>query len=419
MRYPRMFRIAQKFDAPVVEDIPHAVRQEIRKLRPEAKIKSGQTVAISAGSRGIANIAIIVKTMVEELKRIGARPFIVPAMGSHGGGTAEGQRGILEHYGLTEEALDAPIKASMEVVQVGRTEDGISVHFDRYASEADHVVVFNRVKPHTGFSGEIESGLMKMMLIGLGKHEGAIVYHKAIVHHTFDRIVRTVGRLVLSKCPIAFGLATLENGYDQTAKIAALHPEQFEEEEKKLQSQAKTWMPKLPFMEADLLIVDKMGKDISGAGMDTNVIGRKYNEHKAAPDEYPKILRIFVRDLTEESHGNAAGLGLAEFTTTRLVENVDHHATFVNCITGSHPAAASIPIYYDTDRKILDVALSTIGLVESEQARVIRIKNTLDLGEVEVSEVYGDQIEARDDLKIISEPQEMAFDEARNLSPFH
>lgn len=415
MPYPRMLRLRQHFETPVVEDVPAEVHRQIEQLNLSSRITPGGTVAISAGSRGIANIDLILRATVDALKALGARPFIVPAMGSHGGGTAEGQRGVLAHYGITEETMGCPVRATMEVVQVGITEDNIPVHFDKYASEADHVVVLNRVKPHTGFSGEIESGMMKMMLIGLGKHQGAIVYHKAIVHHSFDRIVRTVGRLVLEKCPILFGLGTVENGYDQTARIAAVEPERLEEMDRELQRQAKAWMPHVPFPTGDLLIVDEMGKDISGSGMDTNVIGRKYHDHKAAEDEYPKITRIFVRDLTPHTEGNAAGLGLSEFTTRRLVEKIDYHATYINVLTGIHPSSGSISLHYDTDREVLDAALGTIGLIEPEDARIMRIKNTLELGEVEVSEAYLKEVESREDLEILIPPREMAFDEEGNL----
>ena len=416
MPYPRMLRLRQHFDAPIVEDVPAEVHRQIDRLNLDAKINPGESVAISAGSRGIANMDRILRATVDALKALGARPFIVPAMGSHGGGTAEGQREVLARYGITEETMGCPVKATMEVVRIGTTEDNIPVHFDRYASEADHVVVLNRVKPHTGFSGEIESGMMKMMLIGLGKHRGAIVYHKAIVHHSFDRIVRTVGRLVLEKCPILFGLATVENGYDQTARIAAVESERLEEMDRELQKQAKAWMPRLPFRTGDLLIVDEMGKEISGAGMDTNVIGRKYHDHRAAEEEYPKVTRIFVRDLTEHTEGNAAGLGLSEFTTRRLVEKIDFHATYINVLTGMHPSSGSIPIHFDTDREVLDAALGTIGLIEPEDARVMRIKNTLELGEVEVSEAYLKEMEGRDDLEVLIPPREMAFDEKGNLA---
>jgi hypothetical protein len=418
MEYPKMFRVRQKFDAPTLKDIPAAVRSEIRRINPGGKIKAGETVAITVGSRGVANVDVIARAIVQEMKAIGAKPFIVPAMGSHGGGTAEGQAGVLARYGVTEETMGCPIKASMEVVEVGRTDFGMPVYFDKFAYEADHVVVFNRVKPHTGFRGEIESGLFKMMLIGLGKHKGASLYHKAIVHHSFDVIVKAVGQMVLTKCHVAFGLATLENGYDKTAMVKAVRPEEFQTVEKELQKKAKEWCPKLPFKTADILIVDEMGKDISGAGLDTNVIGRKGNDRVAQPDEWPKVLHIFVRDLTEKTHGNAVGIAFASFTTRRLVEKIDRNSTYINAVTGQHSSSAHVPMYYDTDREALDIAFVSIGLTEPPNAKAMWIKNTLDLTEVEASEAYWKEVQGRPDLEILSELRPIRLEADGNLPSF-
>lgn len=417
MEYPEMFRIRQILDAPTLSDVPQAVRDEIQTIRPGQKIHSGDSVALAVGSRGIANIDTIVKTVVEEVQALGAQPYIVPAMGSHGGGTAEGQIDVLAGYGITEGTMGIPIRSSMEVIQIDMTDFGMPVYFDKNASEADHVVVINRVKPHTGFAGEIESGLMKMMLIGLGKHKGALVYHRAIIHHSFDKIVRTVGRIVREKMPIAFGVAILENGYDETAQITVLDSDDFEEGEKELQKQAKVWCPKLPFEEADLLIIDEMGKNISGTGMDTNVIGRKQNDRIAVGNERPRLLRIFVRDLTEATHGNATGIGLAEFTTDRLVGKMDKNATYINAMTGQHVSAASTPMHYPTDREVLEVALRSIGLVEPHEAKVLWIRNTLDLGEIEASICYLAETEQRSDLEVVSEPRPLDVGPDGNLPP--
>ena len=416
--YPNMFRIRQHFDAPRIDDIASAVRGEIAKIDPRATIKPGQTVAIAAGSRGVANIDTIIKTIVEEMQAIGASPYIVPAMGSHGGGTAEGQTRVLAGYGITERAMGCPIKSSMVVVQIGVSDFGMPIYFDRYASEADHIVVVNRVKPHTGFAGEIESGLMKMMLIGLGKHKGASVYHRAIIHHSFDKIVRLVGRVISGEMPIAFGVATLENGYDETALIEAIPATDFEAREKVLQAQSKVWCPSLPFDDIDLLVIDEMGKDISGAGMDTNVIGRKRNDRRAMGDETPRVLRIFVRDLTEATHGNATGLGMAEFTTRRLVDKIDYHATYTNVITGQHVSAGAVPLHCDTDAEVLDIALESIGLIAPEDARVLWIPNTLNLGEVEASEAYWARADIRDDLEILTDLRPLATEPDGNLPDF-
>ena len=418
MQLPRMMRVKQRFDGPALEDIPGAVREEIAKQNLSGKVARGDSVAISVGSRGIANIALITRTAIEELQALGAEPFVVPAMGSHGGGRAEGQREIIESYGVTEEYIGAPIRSSMEVVQVGETGDGVPVFFDKYAYEADHVVVAGRVKPHTGFVGEIESGLHKMMLIGLGKHKGAALYHQAIVHYSFDRIVRSVGQTVIDKCGVLFGLGIVENQYDRTALVRAVEPENFVEGEKELLLLAKKWMPSLPFDQIDVLVVEEMGKNISGAGMDTNVIGRKYYDHKAAEKEYPKVTRIAVRSLTEETHGNASGIGMADYIHSRILDQIDLEATAINTMTGNHPSAGAVPICFDSDRKVLEAALSTCGLVEPPDARVMRIRNTLDVEEILVSEACEKEVARREELSVVERPREMQFDANDDLLPF-
>ena len=418
MQLPRMMRVKQRFDGPALEDIPGAVREEIAKQNLSGKVARGDSVAISVGSRGIANIALITRTAIEELQALGAEPFVVPAMGSHGGGRAEGQREIIESYGVTEEYIGAPIRSSMEVVQVGETGDGVPVFFDKYAYEADHVVVAGRVKPHTGFVGEIESGLHKMMLIGLGKHKGAALYHQAIVHYSFDRIVRSVGQTVIDKCGVLFGLGIVENQYDRTALVRAVEPENFVEGEKELLLLAKKWMPSLPFDQIDVLVVEEMGKNISGAGMDTNVIGRKYYDHKAAEKEYPKVTRIAVRSLTEETHGNASGIGMADYIHSRILDQIDLEATAINTMTGNHPSAGAVPICFDSDRKVLEAALSTCGLVEPPDARVMRIRNTLDVEEILVSEACEKEVARREELSVVEPPREMQFDANDDLLPF-
>ncbi|MGB0606149.1 MAG: lactate racemase domain-containing protein [Candidatus Latescibacterota bacterium] len=418
MSFPNMLRIRQHFDAPTVEDIPAAVSEEITRLNLSARVKPGQSVAVSVGSRGINNIALITKSLVEELKALGLEPFLVPAMGSHGGGIAEAQREIIEGYGVTEEYVGAPIKASMETVQIGQTEDGVPVFFDKYAFEADHVAVVGRIKPHTDFVGEIESGLHKMMLIGLGKHKGAALYHQAIVHYSFDRIIRSVGQQVIDQCGVLLGLGIVENQYDQTALLKGVAPEEFVEREKELLVLAKKWMPRLPFDHVDLLIVDEIGKNISGAGMDTNVVGRKFHDNHAAEKEYPKVTRILVRGLTPETHGNASGIGTAEYAHRRAVEEMDREITYINCMTGNHPSGAHIPLYFDTDQICIEKALQTVGLREPGEEKIMRIHNTLDLGELLVSEAYRAEVEAREDLSIVEEAAPMPFDASGDL-PLH
>jgi len=413
--YPPMFRVRQHFQAPQVADVPAEVRAELGRLPLAQRIKPGDTVAVTAGSRGIANIARITRAIVDHLSQLGARPFIVPAMGSHGGGTAEGQKGILAGYGVTEEFCGCPIRATMETVVVCQTAEGFPVHFDRHAYEADHVLVAGRVKPHTDFVGDIESGLMKMLLIGLGKHEGAKVYHRAIHDYSFGQIVRSVAGRVLEKCNVLAGLAIVENGYEQTAKIAAVDRHEFEAREKELLVLARQWMARLPFDAADVLLIDEIGKNISGAGMDTNVVGRKTNFQAPTDGETPRIRRIVVRGLTEATHGNACGIGMASFCTSRALRATNLQATRINAITSGHTMAAMLPMDFETDRELLDVALSTIGLTEPADAKMLWIPNTLEIVEVECSAAYLDEARSRDDLEILSDPRPLPFGADGNL----
>ena len=415
MSYPQIFRVRQTFEARRLDDIPGAVEAELTRLNLAAQVKPGQTVAITAGSRGIANIKFIIRAVVRHFQALGALPFIVPAMGSHGGGTAAGQRELIGGYGITEEFCGCPIRASMETVVVCQAAEGFDVHFDRHAFGADHVVVCGRIKPHTGFVGDIESGLMKMMLIGLGKHRGATIYHRAIMNYSFGQIVRSVAREVLSRCRVVAGLGIVENAYDQTALIRAVAPHEFEERERELLVLAKEWIPRLPFKQADILLIDEIGKNISGTGMDTNVVGRKYNDHVAMDFEFPKIRRIVVRSLTEATHGNATGIGISEFCRSRVTEAIDLKITRINCLTGGHPTAAMLPLDYATDRECLDAAGATIGLVDLPNSRLMWMHNTLDVAEVECSAAYLPEVEGRSDLEIIVPPRPLPLDPAGNL----
>jgi hypothetical protein len=412
MTYPRMLRVRQRFEGPRVADVPGAVRAELERTRLLRALRPGGSVAITVGSRGIRDIVVVVRTLVELVRAAGGSPFLVPAMGSHGGATAEGQRRIVEELGVTEDAAGAPIRASMDTVHVGTTADGIPMHFDRTAHDADHVLVVGRVKPHTNFSGEVESGLLKMLVVGLGKHTGAALYHRAFVQHSFGHVIRTVGRELIARCRIAGGLAIVENAEDETALIEAVGPGAFEAREPELLVLAKRWMPRLPVRRPDLLIVDEMGKNISGSGMDTNVVGRKPH---GTNELDPEVRRLFVRSLTPETHGNAYGIGLADFATSRLVRAIDYQATIINCMTAAHPEAAAIPIHFETDRAAIDAALGTIGLLPPERARVVRIRNTLQLGEVEVSEACRAELAARTDAETIGSLRPLEFDASGNL----
>ena len=405
---PKIALIRQKFKSPAIKDIPGEIRIEMSGLGLTPKIKKGDTVAITSGSRGITNIDLITKTVIEELKNLGLKPFLVPAMGSHGGGTAEGQRDVLQKYGISEETMGVPVKSSMDVVEIGRSEYGIPVYLDKNASEADHVVVLNRIKVHTRFTGTIESGIVKMLLIGLGKREGATMYHRAINQYSFDQIIKSVAPIILSNVKILFGLGILENAYEDIAKIKAMSPDEILEVEPELQAESVELLAKLPFSLPDLLIVDEMGKDLSGTGMDTNIVGKKTQPVSGAA-------RIFVRDLTPKSHGNACGIGLADFTTQRLVDKIDYNATYVNCITGQRPEGAKIPMTFKTDREAIDAALSTSGLIKPENAKIMWIKNTLELEEVVVSESFTKGIENNKNIKLLSPFKEIEFDQSGNL----
>jgi hypothetical protein len=391
------------------------VHAQLAKLELSKTVRRGQTVAITAGSRGVVNIARIMKAIVEHLKGLGASPFLVSAMGSHGGGTAEGQREVLESLGLTETSVGCPIHVAVETVVIGYAKEGFPIHFNQLAYEADHVLVCNRIKPHTVFTGSIESGLMKMLLIGLGSCRGATIYHRAICDFSFDRIIRSVVGEVLSKCHILAGLAIVENAYDQTARIEAIAPKQLESREKELLALAKHWMPRLPFPSVDVLLVDRIGKDISGTGLDPNVVGRKYNDHQALETEFPKVRRIALRGLTQVSHGNAIGMGLAEFCRSDLLRQADMAATRLNGLTSGHISAVMPPLDYETDCEMLAAAFGTIGLVQPSEAKFLWIPDTLHVGEVECSTAYLKDARHRSDIEILTESRELPFDAAGNL----
>jgi hypothetical protein len=372
-------------------------------------------VAVGAGSRGIANIAVIVRAAVDYLKELGAAPFVFPAMGSHGGATPEGQREILEHYGITEQTMGCPLRAGMEVVQIG-TALGMPVWCDKFASEADWIGVINRIKPHTDFKGEIESGLCKMMAIGMGKHQGAKQYHRAFVSHRFEKVILAVAREVLAKARIGFGLGIVENGCDETAIVEAFNAGDIEAGERRLLKDAKRWLARLPFSPIDVLVVEEIGKNISGSGMDTNVIGRTFHPRESFPKD-PEILRIVALDLTDESGGNATGIGNADITTRRLAGRIDWRKTTINVLTASAPNAAMMPLAFESDRDAVESALGSIGSIEPEQARVIRIRNTLMLSEIECSEAFLPEIEKSPNLEILGEARPFGFDAAGRIIP--
>ncbi len=416
MNYPEMYHVRQIFKAPKVDDIEEALSRELDSIQIRSRIRAGARIAITAGSRGVANIDRILRQVVRLLKEYGADPFLIPAMGSHGGGTAEGQMEVLRSLNITEDSIGAPIVSSMDVVEIGRSSFGFPVLVDKHAAEADGIVVVNRIKPHTDFEGPIESGLMKMMAIGMGKQKGCFEVHKQTVQFGYRQVIPEIGGVILEKLPVLFGVGIVENTYDETALIRAIPRSRFLEEEKKLLAEAKKLMARIPFDELDILIVDEMGKNISGTGMDTNVIGRIMFVGEKEP-ERPRITRIVVLALTEQSHGNAIGVGLADYTTKRLVEKIDHAVMATNAITAMSPEKGRIPIALETDREAVEAALTTIGAVEPEKARVVHIKNTLQIGELDVSEALLREVEGRKDLVVVDKLGPMSFDGEGNLRP--
>jgi hypothetical protein len=413
MTFPSMFRIRQQLEGPRLADVDLAVRESIRKLQLGRRVRAGQTVAITAGSRGIANIDVIIRAVVQALKELQLQPLIVPAMGSHGGATAEGQRKVLEQYGIVEARMGCPIKSSMEVVEVGKVK-GTRVFCDEHAWGADHIAVVGRIKCHPDIDGEIESGLFKMMAIGLGKRHGAEHYHRAGQEYGNAEIFPLVGSAILRSGHILFGLGIVENGYEETAKVQALLPHDFEAGEKALLKETNAWLARLPFEELDLLIVDEIGKNISGAGMDSIVIGRTTGQKVL---KSPRIRRIIVRDLTPETEGNAVGIGAADMTTRRLVSKLDYGAMYVNAVTGGAPELVKVPMASDSDRDAIRAALGMIGLTPPERARVARIQNTLRLTELDVSESL--LIEAQRNPRVtLLRAAPFAFDAEGNLGNF-
>jgi len=395
MEIPKLIKVRQFFKREFIKDIEGKVREEIFRLG--IPIKPGSEIAIAVGSRGIRNIDRIVKAIVDTIRELGGNPFIVPAMGSHGGATAEGQRKLLESYGIKEEIIGAPIKSSMEVVELPSNGLRNRVFMDKIAYSADGTVVINRIKPHTDFHSDIESGLLKMCVIGLGKHKQAIEIHR-FGTYGLKYLIPPTAKRIIEYGNIIFGIGIVENAYDETMIIEAVKPEDFEETDKRLLNIARENMPSLPVNNLDLLIVDEMGKDISGAGMDTNIIGRIYIDGEPEPEK-PKITRIVVTDLTENTHGNAIGIGLADFTTKKLFNKIDFNATYQNAVTSTFVLRGKIPIIAEDSRTAIEWALRTCGPIDMERAKIIRIKNTLSLSELYVSGSILDEI--KDKVEVI------------------
>lgn len=416
MDFPEMIRIKQHIESPVVKDIPQTVHDQIARLELGKQVRHGETVAVACSSRGIANYSRIVKATVRAIHDLGLRPFIIPAMGSHGAATAEGQKRVLEHYGITEKNMGIPIKSSLEVVHLCKTEDNIPVFIDTLAFEADHIVLINRIKSHTEFTHDFESGILKMMVIGLGNEKGASLYHKAFINYGYPRVIYTAANKIMETGKVLFGVGVVENGYSQTAGIEVMRQIEIEDKEKALLKEAKKLSPSLPFEAVDVLIIDEMGKDISGSGFDTKVVGRILMPLVAEEPKSPKIKRIVVCNLTAKTEGNADGIGIADFVTQKLVNKINFEALYVNAMAGGEPEHARIPMTLKSDREAIQSAIDTVGLIPSEALKIIRIKNTLELDELEVSTAYEQQLSKRENLEVIAKARPMVFDREGNLT---
>ena len=411
---PRFMKVRQNFSRNHIEDVDAAVAESFRQL-PAMDLK-GKRVALGVGSRGIRPQPPVIRAVVKELLNAGAEPFLVPAMGSHGGGTAEGQEQILRDYGFTEEYLGVPIKASMEVVQVGTIEDDCPVYCDRIAYEADYIVPCNRVKPHTDFRGKHESGLVKMMAIGLAKHAGAAAMHsQGFVK--FAELLPASAQVFMDNTKVLFGVAMVENAYDQLLHVEMVARDNIFERDAALLELAKANIPRFHFNAVDVLVVDEIGKNISGAGMDPNATGRP-GTGLPGFDDVPDIHRIVVRDLTEATHGNATGLGAADVTTQRVVQKMDWTATYVNIVTAGIIDAASVPLVANNDREAVALALRGCPKVLPNRSKIARIHNTLELSEIWVTETMREEVETHPNMEIISEPFAAAFTEDGALETF-
>lgn len=423
---PKMIEVRQSYPPSKDLDIPAAVREQFVKSGVQQRVTPGMRIAVGVGSRGISNLSTIVKAVLEVLTGAGAKPYIVPAMGSHGGATPEGQTLVLAEYGVTAEAMGVPIHAGMEVRKIGEAFGGRDVVFSAAALDADAIVAINRVKPHTDFHGEMGSGIQKMLAVGFGKQIGANLAHSAAVHEGYLEAFREFARVALERVPVLCGVTIIEDQHHETAEIEVLPHDAIVSGERRLIVRASELLPRLPLDEIDLLIVDEMGKEISGTGMDTNVIGREIhgyssslraNDHSATNGHSVLIHRILVCALTERSKGNGTGLGLADFATARLVKALDLKTTYVNALTSLGVLTPKIPIYFENDREAIERALATLASLHPERLRVIRIANTLRLEKMLASKSCAEALKGRPGIKLGDTAEDLRFDSAGNLLP--
>lgn len=411
---PRMVNIRQKLPNQRLSSVTEAINGQFARAEIRAKVKRGAKIAVGCGSRGVANIAEAAKAVVAQIKALGGEPFIFPAMGSHGGATVEGQLGVLTGYGITEAYVGCPIRATMETVRIGQTPGGVPVHIDRFAHEADGIVLINRIKPHTDFRAPIESGIVKMICIGMGKLDGATTLH-ANGMDQFERVLPEVARVVIDQRKFLFGVGMIENAHDETAIVEAISAEQLFVRETELQAQAKKMIGRLLFDEIDVLVIDEIGKNISGAGADPNVTGRN---NAPGWDQKPKLSRIVMLGLTKESKGNATGMGNADIITMRFYKDIDVGPTYANVITAAELKAAAIPLIMNTDRDAIALAVKTTLRVKPADARIIRIQNTLRVTDIQVSEPLLSYVKANPDkFDVLSDPTPLRFDAGGRIAP--
>jgi len=411
VQLPKMAVVRQLFDRNEITDIPAVVGSELSRDWVRKGVKPGMSIAITVGSRGIADIALIVREIVRNLKALGAQPFLFPAMGSHGGATDEGQRQVLEGYGVTEQYVGAPIRATMETKVIGRSRDGQAVHLDRYAAEADGIIVVGRVKPHTAFRGAYESGLMKMMAIGMGKQRGAEICHAEGFGKMAERVY-DFGTTVLANAKILFGVAIIENAYDRVARIEAIPKEEIEAREPVLLKEARSLMPRILFPEFDVLIVDTIGKNFSGDGADPNITGTYCTPYASGG---PTIQRYVVLDISDETHGNSLGVGMADVTTKRLFDKTDFDASYPNALTSRVLKTVRMPMVLVNDRQAIQAALFACVNIGPKGARIVRIPDTSHMEEIRISEALFPEAQAHPQVEIVEAPGELVFDEEGNL----
>jgi hypothetical protein len=415
MPFSRLLTVRQNFPDRSIKDIPGAIAGELAGSGFGSNLKPGARIAVGIGSRGIANIATIAHSVVDFWKSRGFSPFIFPAMGSHGAATAEGQADVLAHYGIHERAMGCPVLSALDVVSLGSTPDGIEAFMDKNAYTADGVFLVGRVKWHTDFAGKIESGLFKMMAIGLGKFAGAQRYHTYAYRLGLEHVIRTIGRQVLKSGKILGGLAILEDANHHTAQLTAVPVAEMERKEEELLALVKSWMGRIP-MPLNILILDEIGKTFSGAGMDTKVVNRGVNGEYNPWDTAPKIDRIFIRGLSDRSYGNAVGLGMADVIHDRLLQRIDWNPTEINSLTASTPAAIRTPIHFSSDRQCLDKIWPTVGCLDPKDVTIGWIANSLEIGTMRLTENLRAQIAANPNLEIIGEAEELEFDRDGNLA---